>query len=1297
MDNEIVIQLAKFNDKTTTNNSNWTNNTSESITINNGDQILVSKAFIDTRDLTSANIIIEKDLELELEYHFYWINDSNPGTNSGGFGSSNGVKEAWIVPLDPRDINDPSGDIKFLASNGFEILNNNKSYTPPNYSVQITSQNTKNIEFNTKTCLPGGWSETATQVEPTSNQNVVFADGRPYLMCYSDNSLYTQTWNYTLKAGSYSPDSLASLLTLNMATVKKDTEESMADNKANDWFNSGQPFVCNTTSYPPIWSMSNIDYRDPDGDGPFSSVINCNPFIQIDKSRGSVLNNDWYIGSTGSVGYLGQPGNYNDAYPNLTDTFPIEKPGLPANKSLCFKNFISDSPTPNPSINLPSITNPTITANNMIPGLYYKIISVEDTDWIKSGDTNPVPAISDEFLCVFTGTVPESQISVSQMKNGGTYKIVSLGNNWNGLYDTNWLAISNTLTNPTIGEVFICQNNIALQIATTEAEIDTTNTFTFTSCIGYDLSTIGGPTLPTYTIINKNIYDNSKQNDWITITSVSPNFIGRVDNGIDYTQFMGALQTTIPNINTQYISTIDMTTYNPVALNGLTDLNNVNYKMNINVTTNGKIRWDKLGAINSNPILNVNNVDVVVGSYIVTSPGISYGLGDSLFDTDWSFITGGVSTSPNIEDTIDITALNSPTTAYTNATIHNTSEFANTDFVDNWVIITDMGTSTSVQWIEYGDLNAKVGSIFLIINNTSGVLNTLNAKFQILKNTLLQEGMKIEVTLADKINWALYTNDPTTPITTGEIITITDLPLGKDTIIGSGAGYTPMTDTFTVLPSGTVKSINFTVPFQFIVSKIPSVPFTDTTWVASLYPVDTGETKLNYTLPIQPFKSTGVLSSNVINKIFSANVLPTAIVEQNVSQGTCIEIFSPDTPNFYIYPLTLQNKCNSVSYLPGQRAGGNPVISQFFGGPQFTFGFPLVGSTEIELAFNDSTNRFQWNYTHSPIQQGSAPGTTPVTTTGITTYSEVVGMINSFVPNTNVLNEPTNPPYNSSTCKLTSQSGILFRKMEPAHFWQDILGFSKDLIVTDEELGLTNDGSLKPITPSNKDRFTLQRFNDITTTALLTSAMNFTTLDNFPNAQESYVPGLRANTNGFNNVVGPVQLAYNPITDVWAGDENLYDFYKQFGTKYKILQLPNNGSLPTTSSLNSIYYQSLDETKYINSISPPLLVEDKYGHYLVSINGYGNDKNGLINEKQKILSKAIISNYYVNENSFVSLTFPDSQVYTHVGEPIQLNNFEIGILDPDTMKPIEGLGENSCVYIQINKQYSKEDLNQINP
>lgn len=1283
MDNEIVIQLAKYNDKTTNENSSWSNHTHETITLNEGDQVLVSKAFIDTRNLTSANITIEQDLELELEFYFYWINDSNPGSSALGFSASDGTRESWLVPLDPLLLDDPApGYISLYAPEGFKILNNDFTYIPPSYSVQITSQATQNIEFNTASCLPSGWTETAPNVNTTSGQNVVYADGRPYVMCYSDNSKYTQTWKYTLKAGSYSPDSLASLLTLNMATVNKD--KPTVNNKAGDWFDSGEPFVANTTAYPPIWSMSNTDYSEDIPEGPFFSVINSNPFIQIDKSRGSVLDTDWFVGSTGSVGYTGQPDF--TALPYL----PLEQPGAPPKKSLCFKNFITDNPTPNPSINLPNITNPIIIANKMIPGLYYKIITVGSTNWIKSGDTNPIPSIGDEFLCKFTGTVPEKIIPITQMSIGQSYQIVTLGNIWNGLYDTNWLGISNTLITPTVGQIFVCQNNTALQTTTTEAEIDTINNFLFTSIYGYDLSKIGGPYLPSNKPIAQNI-STAKINDWLTLVSLSPKFNGRTSNNIDYTQFMGA-GITVPTINTQYISLIDMSAYIPLPLNGYTDLNVVPINMILQVTTIGNVRWDKLGYVYDNPIIQINDPTIVLNNYyIVENSGILFGLNNSINDTNWKSLTGN--STVNKDDTVKITST-VVNRSFDNGEIVDIG-IITPGFVDVYVIITNMGTSISSDWFEYGT-GASGGSLGLIfkIESIGTSLNGKGAEIQILFNAILALNMKILVTNANKINWALYTSTPNIPVVTNDIITITNIPPPQESIIGAGTGFTPMTDTFQVIPTGTIKSIFVTTPFEFKVSILPTTPFVDNSipFVANTIPSEFILTTLNYTLPLKPFKPTGTLTSNVINKKFSCDVIPTGTIEQNVVEGTCQEIWSPDTPNFYIYPLTLQAYTNSVSYF----YTGGEKINQFFGGPQFKYGFPLVGSTEIELAFNDNTNRFQWNYTHSPILQGPAPGSTPVEIPGQTAYSEVVGMLNSFTPNDVILQPANETAYNSSTCKLTAQSGILFRKMEPASFWNDILGFSKDLLVTDEELGFTEDGTLNPITPDNKNRFTMERFSNITTSGLLTTAMNFTTLDTFPNAQESYVPGLRANTNSFNNIVGPVQLAYSPVTNSWASNESNYDFYKFFGNKYAFIGYPNNGLLPVTPILNSIYYQALDETKYINSISPPLLVEDKYGHYLISIDGYGDDKNGIINENQKILSKAIVSNYYVNENSFVSLTFPDSQVYTHVGEPIQLNNFRIAILNPETMKPIDGLGENSSVYIQINKQYSKEDLTEIN-
>ena len=53
-------------------------------------------------------------------------------------------------------------------------------------------------------------------------------------MCYSDNKPYTQTWKHTLKKGSYSPDQLASLLTLAMAEVSKDKAIDFLESNSKD-------------------------------------------------------------------------------------------------------------------------------------------------------------------------------------------------------------------------------------------------------------------------------------------------------------------------------------------------------------------------------------------------------------------------------------------------------------------------------------------------------------------------------------------------------------------------------------------------------------------------------------------------------------------------------------------------------------------------------------------------------------------------------------------------------------------------------------------------------------------------------------------------------------------------------------------------------------------------------------------------------------------------------------------------------------------------------------------------------
>ena len=77
--NDVVIQLASFNSSNKVDNAEWSNHTKESVSINQGDTVVVSKAYLDTRLSNSGDIIIVEDLEVSLELYFYWINDGNNG------------------------------------------------------------------------------------------------------------------------------------------------------------------------------------------------------------------------------------------------------------------------------------------------------------------------------------------------------------------------------------------------------------------------------------------------------------------------------------------------------------------------------------------------------------------------------------------------------------------------------------------------------------------------------------------------------------------------------------------------------------------------------------------------------------------------------------------------------------------------------------------------------------------------------------------------------------------------------------------------------------------------------------------------------------------------------------------------------------------------------------------------------------------------------------------------------------------------------------------------------------------
>ena len=77
-----IIGCNKFNDKSAISNSNFTTNLKQSLTLNEGDTISVKTSFIDTRNKIAGYYTVDKDIEIEMEYYFYYINRGGNNTKS---------------------------------------------------------------------------------------------------------------------------------------------------------------------------------------------------------------------------------------------------------------------------------------------------------------------------------------------------------------------------------------------------------------------------------------------------------------------------------------------------------------------------------------------------------------------------------------------------------------------------------------------------------------------------------------------------------------------------------------------------------------------------------------------------------------------------------------------------------------------------------------------------------------------------------------------------------------------------------------------------------------------------------------------------------------------------------------------------------------------------------------------------------------------------------------------------------------------------------------------------------------
>ena len=349
---------------------------------------------------------------------------------------------------------------------------------------------------------------------------------------------------------------------------------------------------------------------------------------------------------------------------------------------------------------------------------------------------------------------------------------------------------------------------------------------------------------------------------------------------------------------------------------------------------------------------------------------------------------------------------------------------------------------------------------------------------------------------------------------------------------------------------------------------------------------------------------------------------------------------------------------------------------------------PVIGCSSPELVFNDQAGIFQFNYTHTPLQELPTGGGVPGQNTG-TNPIEVVKIIKTinidFTTNPGVDNYffPDNSTVNIT--EHTKHSGVIFKKMEPVSFWNGILGFDlENICVKQEDIWGAN---------ANID---FPRFNSVTTSGFVGLNNNF----NYNN--------IGATTDNLNQ---PPYLGVVPLFPLKAGTTaegqgeltytNLLNSARWFGEQY-ILQNnkiwgANNGTyLSAFDFPYSIFFpyfyeeyaSALTATNPVSALRAPLSNVENVGHYLIEIVAYGGDKEFISNQTVYQV-KNIVSSYYNSSGSFQTSPFPDSYVYTHTGETQIIHSFKVRIIDPYTMDTATTLGPSSSVYIQFNKALSQ--------
>lgn len=186
---ETVISVSAYNSKGKISNGEWDSILAETMIINNGDGIVIKDAYIDTRTRSSDDIYIEEDTTLYFNHYYYYVNAY--------------TDDDYMQVM-----------ARYVPSTGLIQNINEFTYVPssgPGYSI-INLPQPDGLPY----MLMIYWYpyDVNTHSYPSTDPS-----GNPLQPTWQP---MVGVWQYTLKAGSYAKDYLATKITKEMARVRPD-------------------------------------------------------------------------------------------------------------------------------------------------------------------------------------------------------------------------------------------------------------------------------------------------------------------------------------------------------------------------------------------------------------------------------------------------------------------------------------------------------------------------------------------------------------------------------------------------------------------------------------------------------------------------------------------------------------------------------------------------------------------------------------------------------------------------------------------------------------------------------------------------------------------------------------------------------------------------------------------------------------------------------------------------------------------------------------------------------------------